>query len=103
MKPEVRVFTKDRPCNKSDIWNCFRGKRGFRKVQVDEAHSIVGVNAPKNMLKNGYVEVETARNREQYVLTDAGQAWLTKGILGFLKRHPDEAGSVKNLPKSLAA
>jgi hypothetical protein len=103
MKPEVAVFTKDEPCTKRHIWNCFRGKRGFRKVVVPDAHAIIGVNAPKNMLKRGYVCILTQGNKESYELTEAGKEWLTKGIAGYIKRHPEDVKRVENLPKSLAA
>lgn len=99
MKPEVRVFTKDQPCTKKELWECFRGRRGFRKVQVAEAQSVIGKNAPKNMLRNGYAEVVSHRRAEYYQLTDKGQEWLQKGILSFAKRHPEVAEQIPYLPK----
>ena len=102
-KPEVRVFTKDSPCSKLDIWNTFRTRRGFKRVQVDEAKSHIGANAPKNMLKHGYVEVVDVKNVECYELTEDGKDWLKTGIAGFVKRHPDEASDAVYLPKALAA
>lgn len=100
MKPDVKVFTKDDPCTKLHLWQCFRARRGFRKVELAEAHSQIGVNAPKNMLNRGYAEVVEQRRSEYYQLTDEGKEWLTKGILSYVKRHPEEATEAKYLPRT---
>lgn len=100
MKPEPRIFTNGERCTKLHIWNCFRKRRGFKTPQVDEAHAEIGVNAPKNMLKNGYAVIETVRSKEVYALTEEGEAWLKQGILGFVKRHPDQACDAVYLIKS---
>jgi hypothetical protein len=102
-KPEVAVFTRDNPCNKLILWNCFRTRRGFKKIQVDEAKAQIGENAPKNMLKNEYVVVVESRNVEYYQLTEEGKFWLKTGMAGFVKRYPEEAGDAVYLPKSIAA
>ena len=100
MKPEVKVFTRDNPCTKLDVWNCFRGSRGFRRVQVDEAHSIVGLNAPRNMLKNGYITIVEHRQSEYYALTASGVKWLSSRFKKYLERHPNDRKRAKNVPKS---
>lgn len=102
-KPEVAVFTRDNPCTKLHIWNTFRTRRGFKRVQVDEAKSHIGANAPKNMLAQGYAEVVDVKNVEYFELTEDGKEWLKKGIAGFVKRHPEEAAEAVYLPKSVAA
>ena len=88
---EVRVFTKQDPCNKSHLWECFRGRRGFIQVTLPRAWSIIGKNAPKNMLARGYVEILNTRRGEVYKLTPSGEDWLTKGYENYCKRHPQAA------------
>jgi len=102
-KPAVKVFTKENPCNKLIIWNTFRTRRGFKRVEVAVAESQVGHNAPKNMLNNGYVERVTVKNVEYFELTEEGREWLKKGIAGYVKRHPEDATDAVYLPKALAA
>ena len=102
-KPQVAVFTRDNPCTKLEIWNTFRTRRGFKRVQVDQAKAVIGANAPKNMLKQGYVEVVDVKNVEYFELTEDGKEWLKKGIAGYVKRHPDNASGAVYLPKSVAA
>jgi hypothetical protein len=102
-KPAVRVFTKDEPCSKLDLWNCFKARRGFKSPQVDEAKAIIGANAPKNMLRLGYVEVVEIKGADCYQLTEEGEEWLVAGIKGFVVRHPDRASEAVHLPRSLAA
>lgn len=98
MRPAVKVFTKDSPCTKKDLWACFRDAGGFRKVQVAQAHAVIGVNAPRVMERNAYLVKEMQRNAEWYSLTPEGEQWLTKGILGYLRNHPAERDNVQFLP-----
>lgn len=104
MKPPVKKFDRANPCTKVELWNAFRGRRTFRKsVQVAVAHSIIGVNAPRNMLAKGYVEVVESRGVESYALTEDGAAWLTKGLQNFLKRHPERVEDARNVPARMLA
>lgn len=100
MLPEVKVFSKDNPCTKRDLWVCFRDARGFRKVQVAQAHSVIGVNAPRVMERNGYLVKETYRSAEWYVLTAEGEAWLLRGINSYVKNHPSERPSIPFLDET---
>ncbi len=100
MKPEVRVFTKTNPCTKLYIWNAFRGKRGFKRVQIDEAHAVIGVNAPRNMLSNGYATVLDKGNVEYYTLTSKGVEWLTSKFKSYLTNHPNDRQHAVNVPKT---
>lgn len=89
MKPEVKVFSKENPCTKLDLWTCFkRSAKGFARVQVDEAYSIIGKNAPRVMERNGYLERVTVKQEEMFKLTAEGEAWLEKGITAYRKNHP---------------
>ena len=99
MKPEPKQFDKQNPCTKFDLWQCFRGKRGFVRVQIDEAHAIIGLNAPRNMRYHGYVQMVEVRNVEYYELTSLGRAWLMEGFHRYIKAHPERMTEVKYLPK----
>lgn len=101
--PQVKEFTRQNPCTKLHIWNCFRGKRGFARVPVVVAHSIVGVNAPRVMRTNDRITRVTVGEVDYYQLTDDGKEWLTNGMTRYLKNHPEDASRAKNLPASLKA
>jgi hypothetical protein len=97
-KPEVRHFTKDSPVTKAELWACFRGRRGWKRVQVDTAHSIIGLNAPRYMLTKEYVTRVTDKGADYYALTAEGQEWLLKGTRAFLRNHPEARASVPYPP-----
>lgn len=87
-KPAVREFSKDSPCTKADIWECFRGPSGYLRVQVDVVYSRIGKSVPRVLERDGKaVRLNTARG-DFYELTDFGRDWLDKGIRNFLKNHP---------------
>lgn len=90
-----KTFTKDNPCTKVDIWNAFITSKGLDSAPVVRAQSFMGVNAPRNMLNNGYVTVELRGGVEYYELTEEGEEWLIKGLSSRIKRHPDELSKVK--------
>jgi hypothetical protein len=100
MLPEPRVFTRDNPCTKKDLWVCFRDERGFKKVQVAQAHAIIGVNAPRVMERNGYVVKETYRSAEWYALTFEGEQWLLRGIQSYIRNHPSERADIPFLEET---
>lgn len=100
-KPEVKVFTKDNPVTKLDLWNCFRGKRNFRRVQVDEAKSIIGANAPRYLKSKGYLLQYESRGVEYYDLSDDGRIWLMEGFKRHLLNHPEIKPQAKHLPSAL--
>lgn len=97
MRPTVKVFTKDSPCTKRDLWECFAGETGFRTVALPEAHSVIGVNAPRGMERMGRIALKRTPQGEYYSLTSEGREWLKKGILAYLKNHPAERGEIRNL------
>jgi len=98
MKPEPKVFAKDKPCTKFDIWQCFYGSSGFRIVQVDEAHAVIGLNVPRVMEREGRLEKVEHRRQECYVLTEDGEAWLLKGFRNYLINHPSAWHLVEHVP-----
>lgn len=100
MKPEPKVFTKEHPCTKLDIWNCFANDSGtgFRVMQVDQAHALIGVNVPRVMERNGRLVRDRRQTGDLYILTIEGQVWLNKGIRSYLRNHPAEALQLRVRP-----
>lgn len=98
MKPPVKRFTRGNPCTKLDIWNCFRAKSGFVAVDMFLAQSMIGLNVPRVMERNGYLRLEHGPKALCYVLTEEGEAWLDRGMRSFLRNHPARADEVKYLP-----
>lgn len=94
MKPQPRVFTRDNPCTKLDIWNCFKSSTGFARVDVPTAQSLIGVNVPRVMERNGYLVVDRLPQGDFYTLTEDGQKWVTRGIISFIKNHPSRANEL---------
>lgn len=83
----VRAFTKNRPCNKIDIWNCFRNGRRFKAVSVTMARGIIGAHVPNHMIAAGRLERVEIRGTESYRLTPDGEAWLKKGTETYIRNQ----------------
>ena len=98
MKPTIAKFDKEHPCTKRHLWECFATAKGFRKVAVPEAQSIIGINAPRGMEREGRLSVQKLDAGDFYVLTSAGQTWLVQGIQAYVKNHPLEKGAIRHLP-----
>lgn len=99
MKPHVAVFSRTDPVTKLELWLCFKRKAvGFAEVQVDIAHSVIGLNAPRYMEKQGYLIKDKRKDGDFYVITQLGEEWLTRGILAYAKNHPSEATDIRFLP-----
>lgn len=99
----VKVFSRERACNKADIWNAFRTRAGFRMVSLPELKSFVGANAPRVMLKAERIEKVTHKGAECMRLTKTGEAWLKKGTVAYLRNHEDRHGEVKHVTKAMLA
>jgi len=99
MKPKVAQFTKDNPVTKLELWRCFkRDLSGFAKVQVDQAHAIVGKNAPRYLERQGYLIKDCTEEGDFYYLTLTGEHWLINGIKAYAKNHPAERESIAFFP-----
>ena len=102
MKPQPKKFTRGNICTRRLIWNCFRGRRGFVPVQVAIVESQIGINVPADMIVQRrlylFYESTDQGEAEYYELTESGEEWLLKGIVGHLKLHPDEYATTNNLP-----
>lgn len=94
------VFTREAPCTKIEIWNCFYHTNQFVDRKVIEARTLIGLNVPKFLLREGYVEVRTSMGADWYVLTPAGREWLTAGTVRYLELHPERAGECNSLPRN---
>lgn len=102
MKPEPAKFTRDNPCTKLHLWKCFRGRRGWKRVQVDQAHAVIGLNAPKYLLKKGYLKRIQTPQEDAYALTKEGQVWLDRKFKNYLYRHPEAVTEVSVYPKGFS-
>lgn len=87
MKP--KVFTKDDPCTKVDLHNCFYEGGRYVNRPVVEAKAVIGENAPKYLIREEFVVVRTIGNVDYYCLTPEGDEWLRRGILKYLDNHPE--------------
>lgn len=89
----VRVFTKAAPCNKIDIWNTFRGRRGFITVPVtvakgnQEEGTGIGEHVPGHLVRAGRAEYVTSKGEECIRLTEEGKAWLSKGTETYIRNQ----------------
>lgn len=97
-----RVFTRDNPCTKVELWNCFQRKGGFRMVSVVEAKTLIGENAPKYMLKKGYIREATLAGVDLYRVSISGEEWLREGIRRYLELHPERLPEVDGKPPGIA-
>ena len=95
----VREFTKDRPCNKIDIWNAFRGKRRFVVTTMRDAKMVIGENVPGHLVRNGRAEFIERKGEECIKLTAEGEEWLKKGATIYI-RNQHKAGN-KNVLSSV--
>ena len=101
MNENIAVFTKDNPCSKIEIWNAFRGRRGFKQTEESEVLATIGKNVPRVLVNEGRAErIKTARG-DFYRLTPEGQEWLMVGLRRYLRNHPQKVKEVVNLPKEM--
>ena len=94
--PNIKIFTRDNPCTKVDLHNCFIGPNGYQRRRVVEAQGEIGLNSPKYLLREGYAVYRSDRGVDYYELTPSGEAWLRDGLERHLKRHPDDRAKVKS-------
>lgn len=87
MKP--KVFTKEDPCTKVDLHNCFYAGGRYVNRPVVEAKAVIGENAPKYLIREEFVVVRTIDNIDYYCLTPEGDEWLRRGIVRYLDLHPE--------------
>lgn len=95
MKPEPAKFSRDNPCTKLHLHNCFATADGYAPRPVVDAQAEIGLNAPRYMERKGYLHCVTRKSVDYYVLTSEGEQWIAQGIARYIKNHPSEAGRVK--------
>lgn len=97
LKPlPVRVFTRADPCTKVDLHNCFISPGGSYLMRpVVEARGIIGLNAIKYLIREGYARTVHDVGIEYWQLTAAGRTWLSEGLQRHLELHPDDAKRVR--------
>lgn len=100
MSTHAKVFTKDTPCTKFEIWHCFRGPTGFRWVPVVSAEAQIGKNVPRVMERAGRLVKVTNDTSQYYALTEEGRNWLMRGFKSYLKNHPADVERSMYLPRS---
>jgi len=93
---KARVFTKERPCNKVDIWNCFRSGRRFTSVPVLEAKQCIGEHVPNHLVRAGRAEIVESRGADVIRLTPEGAEFLKEGTERYI-RNQIKAGNVEIL------
>lgn len=91
----VKVFTKDKPCTKVDLHNCFYlgGSKPLSRAVV-EARGEIGLNAIKYLKREGYAIEHEEKGVDYWTLTSDGVEWLRKGLARHLELHPDHAALV---------
>lgn len=90
VKP-IKVFSREEPCTKIDLFNCFRRGGKYVPRPVVETRGEIGENSPKYMLREGYARMLAQRGIDYLVLTEKGEAWLTRGVRRYVEIHPAEA------------
>lgn len=92
----TRVFTRDDQCTKVHIWNCFITPGGLKRVAVVHSRSKIGLNTPKYLKREAYVDVVNEKGVEYYQLTAEGEKWLRDGLIRHLEIHPDQVPDVEH-------
>ena len=92
MQPIARKPTRQNRCTIEDVWHCFfNGERAgdfsFKEVEVIDAHSKLGVNKPRFMIKDGLLIKTSIKNIEYYVLTPWGMVYLISKYANFIARQ----------------
>ncbi|ALT58077.1 hypothetical protein FDG94_gp084 [Pseudomonas phage SM1] len=91
----VRVFTRERPCDKVDLYLCFtNGGGAYVPRAVVEARGEIGLNAIKYLKKNGLAVQFESGSVDYWQLTPPGEQWLQEGLARFLELHPDAAARI---------
>lgn len=86
----VKVFTRDNPCTKVDLHNCFMSDGSSKPVPAIVGRGIIGVNAIRYLVNSGYARKYESGGVDYWELTESGVDWLTKGLARHLKLHPED-------------
>jgi len=88
----ARIFTREGPVSKVEIWNTFaKPGGGFQARAVVEARGVMGMNAIRYLIREYYATHYHAGGIEYWRLTPAGEDWLRKGAIRYAELHPERA------------
>ena len=104
MKP--RQFTKEDPCTKVHIYNCFHSDTdvmdwdgGLKSTNITRAKAIIGINVPRRLVYDGHAEMINVGGQQHIKLTVEGMNWLIHGVKRYLKNQPEKAKDIEQLPR----
>lgn len=100
----VKVFTREDPCTKVDLHNCFYlgGSKPLSRAVV-EARGEIGLNAIKYLKREGYAIEHEVEGIDRWTLTPEGVQWLVKGLARHLELHPGDSALVMRARTGQAA
>lgn len=87
-------FTREAPCTKVDLHLAFWVNGQYRATAVVQAKAVIGDNAPKYMLKKGFLVQSLEGGVDMYTPTETGKNWLRDGLARHLELHPEDAEKV---------
>lgn len=87
----TKIFSRESPCTKVDIFLCFSRDGEYVKVPVIQARGIIGLNTPKYLIKKGLMYELCQGGIDYWHLSMAGEEWLTAGLARHLELHPEDA------------
>ena len=87
---EPRVFTREEPCTKVHLYNCFMRNGRFVRRAVVEARGDIGLNAIKYLKNKNLAVAYSEGNIDYWELTPDGKEWLEKGLVRHLELHPED-------------
>lgn len=90
----VKVFSREEPCTKVDLFNCFSHNGAYVRRAIVEARGEIGVNAIKYLLKKGLASVVEEGNVAYWELTGEGEFWLRDGLARHLVLHPADVALI---------
>lgn len=100
---DAKVFTRENPCDKVDLYLCFFGSDGKpRRRAVVEARGEIGLNAIKYLLREEYAIKFEESGVDWWELTAEGKEWLTAGLTRHLELHPEHANRLQSSKKTSA-
>lgn len=101
-----KQFTKQNPCNKKDIHNCFVATRMVRgnntkyiKRTLVSTYEAIGKRVTGLLVSNERAVIYSENNIDYCMLTDEGKNWLDKGIRAWIANHSSRVNEVINPPK----
>lgn len=100
-----RVFTKNDPCTKIHIFNCFHGPGSVRyedgtvSSNIVRAKSYIGRHVPYRLRAAKRAELVLVDGEAHLRLTPEGVHWLWHGTKRYVKNNPSKAGDIEFMPR----